>query len=346
MNSLVIILLIIAVVFIAIAMVWWVLKRKSVSVNKLYSEALDAIIKGKNSQAIKLLKQVVNKDSDNIGAYLHLGNLLRTINPQQAAKIHQSLTIRPKLNKHISQEIHQSLALDYAEMQDYKRAKIEAELVLKSNKNNVWANQFLLQMAEKLHDWESAGRIAATLQKITGKRDNRQLAEIHCKAGEDYFDRNELKKALAQFNKAIKIDPVFSKAYAHIGNIYEEEKNLKKALINWEKSLSGNEIGDSKVYKKLETALFELGKFNEAENIYNKILKNNPDESRALQKLTQLLKEKNDIDGALKLIDKTLINGESIVGKLIKIKLLLGKANSVDLSNQIDEVIEMIHQKN
>jgi len=327
-------------------MVLWVIKRKSVSVNKIYSEALDAIIKGKNSQAIKLLKQVVTKDSENVGAYLHLGNLLRTINPQQASKIHQSLTIRPKLSKQISQEIHQSLALDYAEMQNYKRAKIEAEMVLKSNKKNVWANQFLLQMAEKLHDWESAARIATTLQKIIGKRDNRQLAEIHCKAGEDYFDNKELKKALTQFKKAAKIDPTFSKAYANIGNIYEEEKKIKKALINWEKSLSAKEFGDSKVFKKLESALFELGKFNEAENIYNRILNNKPNESRALQKLTQLLKEKNDTEGALKLIDKTLSDDDSIIGRLVKIKLLLGQANSVDLSNQIDEVIGIIHQKN
>ena len=45
-------------------------KRDSVSTDILYSDALNAILKGDNTEAIKLLKQVVSKDSDNIGAYL------------------------------------------------------------------------------------------------------------------------------------------------------------------------------------------------------------------------------------------------------------------------------------
>ena len=107
---------VIAIIVIAIAMIWWLKSKESISTNVLYSDALNAILKGDNILAAKLLKQVVSNDSDNIGAYLQLGNLLRSVNPRQSAKIHQSLTVRPKLGKSISKEIHQALALDYAEL--------------------------------------------------------------------------------------------------------------------------------------------------------------------------------------------------------------------------------------
>ncbi len=145
------IIVVIAIIVIAIAMIWWLQSKESVSTDVLYSDALNAILKGDNTVAVKLLKQVVSHDSDNVGAYLQLGNLLRSINPQQSAKIHQSLTVRPKLNKLVSKEIHQALALDYAELSDNKRGKIEADMVLKYDKNNLWAHQYLLQLFHKQH---------------------------------------------------------------------------------------------------------------------------------------------------------------------------------------------------
>ncbi len=198
------IILVIAIVVIAIAMFFWLRSKESVSAEVLYSNALYAILKGENTEAVKLLKQVVGQDSDNINAYLQLGNLLRSVNPQQASKIHQALTVRPKLGKEISKEIHQALALDYIELSDYKRAKIEVDMVLKNDKKNLWANQLFLQIAEKQRDWERASGLASKIQKLTGKRDARQLAELQLQAGNDQLDIAEEKKAMQYFQNAIK----------------------------------------------------------------------------------------------------------------------------------------------
>jgi len=335
---------VIAIIVIAIAMIWWLKSKGSVS-DDVYPDALNAILKGDNTLAVKLLKQVVSNDSDNIGAYLQLGNLLRSVNPRQSAKIHQSLTVRPKLGKSISKEIHQALALDYAELSDTERAKIEADMVLKYDKNNLWVHQFLLQIAEKQHNWDKASVFASKIQKLTGNRDVRQLAEIQLQAGNDLLDIDENKKALQHFQNAIKLDPLFSAPYMQIGNIYENENNLKKAIINWEKYLINEENGDAQIYKKIESALFDLGRFSEVDQFYSRILAEKPNDNNAIVKLSNLLKDKGDMEGAIAIVDKAIKqNKDSIPARLMKIKILLEKANPVDLNSQIDELIEIIRK--
>ncbi|HJN98600.1 MAG TPA: hypothetical protein QGF51_06440, partial [Candidatus Marinimicrobia bacterium] len=61
----------------------------------LFTEALNAMVKGDKSKAARLLRDVVKQDSDHIMAYLQLGNIIREDHPSQAIKIHQSLTVRP-----------------------------------------------------------------------------------------------------------------------------------------------------------------------------------------------------------------------------------------------------------
>lgn len=331
---------IIAAIIIAIAIFLWFGKKESVSSDILYSEALNAILKGENSEAIKLLKQVVSKDSDNLGAYLQLGNIIRSTNPRQAAKIHQSLTVRPKLNKRFSKEIHQALAIDYIEIENYRRAKIEAEMILKNDKNNLWAHQFLLKISEKLQNWDEAKSLAEKINKLTGKTDYRQLASIYLKAAKYNIDNEDTKKAFQNLNRAIKLDPTFGDPYLLLANLYEGENNNKKAVLNWEKYLINSNNADRLIYKKIESTLFDDNRFSEAEQIYNRILKEKPDDKYALIKLINLLADKDEVDQAEKLLEG-IINStpESDTARLLKIKLLLDKDNPSEIKTQIDELI-------
>ena len=76
-------------------------KKKKPRINSIYTDALNAMVNGDLSNAISLLKQVVKQDSNHVRAYLQLGNILRKDNPEQALKIHQSLTVRPNLSRNM-----------------------------------------------------------------------------------------------------------------------------------------------------------------------------------------------------------------------------------------------------
>ena len=72
-----------------------ILKNNS---NKLYTEALNMLVRGDSENAIRLLRDVVKQDTNHLDAYLQLGDILRQEgNSQNAIKIHQSLTVRPGL---------------------------------------------------------------------------------------------------------------------------------------------------------------------------------------------------------------------------------------------------------
>lgn len=333
-------LIVVCVIIIAAAIFFRSTKKETVSTDIVYSDALNSILKGDNAEAIKLLKQVVNRDSDNIGAYLQLGNLVRSSNPAQAAKIHQSLTVRPKLAKHTSKEIHQALALDYMEVDNLKRAKIEAEMVLKYEKNDLWAHQFLLRIAEKERNWEEARGLAEKIQKLSGSKDPRLLSKIQLQAGQDCVTAGDSKKALQHLEKAVKLDPSFHEPYLDLANLFEQEKNTKKALINWENYLINSENVDSAIYKKIESALFEANRFSEAEQLYNRILDKKPNDKFAMVKLINLLVERGEIDEAVKFLENSIKDNNSKTAKLLKIKLLIDKANPIDLKNQIDDIID------
>ena len=66
--------------------------------DSVYTDALNAMVRGEKRNAVRLLRSVVKQDSDHVDGYLQLGNIMREENPQQAVKIHQSLTVRPGLS--------------------------------------------------------------------------------------------------------------------------------------------------------------------------------------------------------------------------------------------------------
>ena len=47
-----------------------------------------------------------------------------------------------------------------------QKSKIEAEKILEIDKTNLWANEFLLSLAEETEDWDYAEKKAKDLKKI------------------------------------------------------------------------------------------------------------------------------------------------------------------------------------
>ena len=132
--------------------------------NKLYTEALNMLVRGDSQNAIRLLRDVVKQDTNHLDAYLQLGDILREEgNSQNAIKIHQSLTVRPGLDDKLQIQIHQSLAKDYLSLNEISLAKKEAEMILNIDKKEFWAIEFLLDLAEKSHDWSQAAHLIKTL---------------------------------------------------------------------------------------------------------------------------------------------------------------------------------------
>ena len=310
--------------------------------NKLYTEALNMLVRGDSQNAIRLLRDVVKQDTNHLDAYLQLGDILREEgNSQNAIKIHQSLTVRPGLDDKLQIQIHQSLAKDYLSLNEISLAKKEAEMILNIDKKEFWAIEFLLDLAEKSHDWSQAAHLIKTLD--SNKSDITRLARFKVYEGMGKFENNDRKGAEQCFNKAIEIAPNFGLPHLYLGNLFSENRNLVKALEHWEQYALLDLKNGSSIYSKIESALFDLGRFSEVEKFYQRALKNNPRNQDALAKIANVLEEKGERQKALDLVEDALSQHEdSIKLRLMKLKLSIQYSSPPQLSQQIDKIIDIM----
>ena len=310
--------------------------------NKLYTEALNMLVRGDSQNAIRLLRDVVKQDTNHLDAYLQLGDILRDEgNSQNAIKIHQSLTVRPGLDDKLQIQIHQSLAKDYLSLNEISLAKKEAEMILNIDKKEFWATEFLLDLAEKSHDWAQAAHLIKTLD--SNNSDITRLARFKVYEGMGKFENDDRKGAEQCFNKAIEIAPNFGLPHLYLGNLFSENRNLVKALEHWEQYALLDLKNGSSIYSKIESALFDLGRFSEVEKFYQRALKNNPRNLDALAKIANVLEEKGERQKALDLVEDALTQHEdSIKLRLMKLKLSIQNSSPPQLSQQIDKMIDIM----
>jgi len=300
------------------------------------------LVRGDSQNAIRLLRDVVKQDTNHLDAYLQLGDILRDEgNSQNAIKIHQSLTVRPGLDDKLQIQIHQSLAKDYLSLNEISLAKKEAEMILNIDKKEFWATEFLLDLAEKSHDWAQAAHLIKTLD--SNNSDITRLARFKVYEGMGKFENDDRKGAEQCFNKAIEIAPNFGLPHLYLGNLFSENRNLVKALEHWEQYALLDLKNGSSIYSKIESALFDLGRFSEVEKFYQRALKNNPRNLDALAKIANVLEEKGERQKALDLVEDALSQHEdSIKLRLMKLKLSIQYSSPPQLSQQIDKMIDIM----
>ena len=302
------------------------------------------MVRGDTRTALSHLRNVVKQDTNHINAYLQMGDILREEdNAQAAIKIHQSLTVRPNLSNEVKRDIHKSLALDFEQLGNITKAMGEAEIVLKLDRKNLWANEFLLKIFEQGREWDKAMQTTKAIQKLKQSRDPSQIARFLVYQGMDKLEKGQLKEAESQFQKAVKTSPEFGLPYLRLGDLFAENRDLVKAIENWEKFALLNPEEGRLVYSKIESALFDLGRFSEVEKFYERILEKDSSNLNALTKLANVLEEKGEHNNALNLVEDALSKNEgSIHARLMKLKLSLHVSKPHELSNQIDEVIQLL----
>lgn len=336
------------IILVAAGVAYFFLKpSKRIGTDILYADALALMIEGKNQEAVKLLKTVVKSDTEHVNAYLHLGNLLRESNTTQAIKIHQSLVVRPKLSKIMQVRIFQALARDHLHLRDYKRAKREADQVLSLEKHNLWALEFKLKVAELQEDWDGAFDLERQIQKVRGQKDSAKLAGYLVRKGEALARKNDRKGAESSFRKAIKMAPDYPESYFQTGNLFEFEGNLKKAVDYWEAYAERAGSESVRVYDKIESSLYELGRFSDVEEFYSRMIEINPGDIAAMIKLATVYEAKGETDQAVSFVEEALDkNPDSLVAQVMKIRLIVDAEPANRIINQLEKLIEKINSHN
>ncbi|MFQ6674262.1 MAG: tetratricopeptide repeat protein [Fidelibacterota bacterium] len=314
----------------------------------LYTDALECLLRGDTEGAFLKLRDLVKTDTSHINAYVKMGDILREKGkPDQAVKIHQSLKFRQNLTAAQKIEIHTSLARDYYALGRLARAEDNTNEVLRVDKKNAWAAEFLVQVSERGQRWEEASEYFKRVEKIGGKDDLRRHAYYRTMEGKAKEETGRAEDARGDYLKATKMDDTYPDPYLYLGNLYQREKNLEKAAENWMRFAELSPGSGKQVFGRLEKALFELGRFGQMEEFYRKLTSKDPDNMDALWGLINVLQAKGELDQAMALIDDILSRNEkSIPARLARLKLSLSRTNQDQLSAEVDEILKLIHPGN
>ena len=348
MDSIYIVILV-AVTFIVAILTYYQFRKplNKKRTDTIYMEALNAMLLSDKRKAINLLSTLVKNDSEHVSAYLQLGNLLRYEDTDRAIKIHQMLTVRQNLDMETKIEIFKSLALDYQKINDTQKSKIEAEKIIEIDKANLWANKFLLSIAEETKDWDYADKKARDLKKIKGFDGEINLSKYTLQKGIIHFKENNFSEAEVFFRKTISESPEFGMPYKYMGDIKYASRDLVKAVEYWEKYMELSPNESHLVFDSIETAHFDLGRYSEVEKFYRKVLENNSKDLNAGLRLANVLNEKGENKAAINLID-SFIDEEnpSVLVMLMKLKLSLSSKTPAELGHFIDEILKVIKSSN
>jgi lipopolysaccharide biosynthesis regulator YciM len=271
-------------------------------------------------------------------AYLLLGNTIRSDFPEQAVKIHQSLTVRPGLSKSVLVDIHKELAEDYRALKKIDRAKREGENILRYERRNKWALELMLALAEEEKDWQKAEHWNRLLLKIYGKDITPDLGRYHVYTGMDKMEFGDLSPAVSEFKKAIKISTESALPYLYLGKIYDTEGKKEDALEYWKEYVLLTANPELDIYKAIERLLFELNRYSEVEEIYRCIVEKYPENVEALVRMVNHMLEKGNVGKAISLLDRYQV--DSMTVRLLKYKVKLPNEIASDIISGVDSLIK------
>jgi lipopolysaccharide biosynthesis regulator YciM len=268
-----------------------------------YAEGLRAVLDGDRMKAIQKLREVVAADTGNVDAYLRLGVLFaESGDPLRAVKIHRGLTFRADLSNVQKIEVYRALAEDYVQQADPPRALEMLELLLSLNKKDRRALERKVDLLVQRREWSGAFDTAQRLAALSGPVTPRFLAVLKVETGLKLCEAKKERDGRIQFREAIKYDNSFIAPYLLWGDSYVRENRAEDAVRIWRRMISANAAQAHLVFERLETCLFELGRFSEIEQIYRALIRSYPQNVHAYAALSRFLDKRGDRGDAISVL--------------------------------------------
>ncbi len=319
------------------------LTKSSKSSSSLYVEALQDLLDGREVTAFTKLRQVVAEDSNNIDAYLRLGQILREHKkPERALQVHRDLTLRNGLATADKVAILHRLVLDYSDLKNADMAEAALKEIISLQPDDHWAHVNLLQLQKEGRRWDEAYDTAAAILKLEANKSKKPLAVFKFHQGEQLYKQKEFHKARILFKEALGLDPSYAPAYLAIGDSYCDEQRYEDAVNFWNKLIEAVPDQGHRVIDRLKKTLFDLGRFGDIVQICENILKHSPKNREARLTLAEFFEKKGDLGAAEEILTQIVDDSPDDVTSLIElIRIYLERGDR----KKIDELFRSLERR-
>jgi len=290
--------------------------------NSAYLNGINYILANEPDKAIEAFSKAVQINSDTIETYLALGNLFRNKGElSRAIRIHQSIIVRPNIDRETKQQALFDLGLDFKKAGFVERAINSFEEVITLSPKFLDSHVNLLDLYEDIRDWEKAYQVQTKISRLRKSTDNNVLAHHQAELGKACLDKGLSSQAKKAFKKSISLDGKCIDAYLHLGDLFYSEKNYNKAITTWKKVMDVAPSFTYLAYPRLEEAYFKLNQFSKIEEILRENSKKNYSDIHTHFALAEYLYKKSFVEEAiseLKIIlelNPTNLNARQTLGR-------------------------------
>ena len=308
-----------------------------------YTTALNYLVSGDQTGALKKLREAVHHNTNNVEAYIKIGDILREQGVyDRAIKIHRGLTVRRNLTLGQKIELSKSLIADYESAHKFDRAVSVADRLIELAENEVWAQEIKLKVYENANKWEEAIEILKNLQKTKGEKDSYLLSLYKIESGLKLVQEGKEKEGRIKFREALKLDKNCSPAYLNLSDSYIREERYKDALTELKKFMTQQPDHAYLAFNRIKNILYYIGSFGEIENIFKNLLQNNPDNDSIRLALADVYERKGEIVKAIDLCFETLDRNPDANDAKLYLTRFLPRINRKD--EALKFAIEIIEQ--
>ena len=310
-------------VFLVLAVVVYLLWRRQKrsasepSREDSYLRGLDFLIYDQRDKAIRELTDATLRNTDDVAAYISLGNLHREQgNIDRAIRIHESVSIRPNLSSESRVRALYSLGLDYVRGGLLDRAQAALNKAIKEDPDHVQSYESLERIHEEMRDWKAAYECQIELDKRAKKKSSRLLAYLLTEMARSEAMRNKRPKdAIVLLQKAKQTDPTCISVPMYLGDVYLAQGDFKKAEHVWEEAADKFPHLAFLLFERLRQVYLKQDSVRNIKGIYETVLAKNPDDVNTRISLGDYYFDTGQLDKAKEEYEKILeLSSTSTVG--------------------------------
>ena len=302
-----------------------------------FDRGLSALLRGDRGTALMAFAATVQADSENVEAYVHLGNLLRDQGEgERAYHLHRDLMVRAGLTSIQERSVREALVLDLIALHRPAQAVQEGRDLRELDRRDAGALRVLIQAHEAAGDWESAFEARADLARLVGERGRNGLARYRTAIGESLIRDGKVEEAKKHLKEALRLERDHPAALLRLGDIYYAGGRAERAIVLWKGLAWAHPDMAYLVLDRLEGAYFERGRFSEMAQMYEELLARSPRDARILVALARMHLKRGDLTEAGSALAEALeIAPDSLAARLLLVNVYRRRG---ELSRALDEM--------
>lgn len=306
-----------------------------------YDRGLNALLAGDREEATEAFTAAVRMNSDNVDAYVHLGNLLREQGEKERAlHLHRELTVRAGQTEAQQRAVREALVHDWIAMGRTAEALEEARQLREMDRRNGHALKLLLKAYEAAGDWDHAIDVRTDISRVAGGRDVEELADYRAAVGEIFLRREKLEEAKRHFKAALRLTRDHPAALLRLGDIYYETKRPERAMVLWKALAAAHPEHSHLVLERLEVSYFERGRFSEMGHLYEELLQRNPQDIRILLALARMHLKRGDLGEATRAVNEALeVEPASLESRLLLVEIYRRRGDANRALTEVETIL-------